>query len=461
MRCFFNFKQKKSSSDTQESTKFEEKIKRELKQQILQDLEAKPMATNKVAVEGIVETRVEKKKEKDNFWTLLSKWNRLLAALSSISIVIAAMSVYTYLADIGSRHLLVDIISQPSIFLSIVILFAVFMLFILVPVYIPFMIASYINSEFLKDDLGNNKDIIKARGKTYLISIFFTTLINIIIVLLIIFKKEILSRIPPILESWFFPSFLLIIFILVCIMMLWITHAQCIKHVKNFHLISWIESSFIYFVINMISSSSIIFALSITIEWFDNSTSWFYLGLFAFFIFMSSILAASLVGFELSKNKEDEKKIKKLIWFLPLIIVVVFSLWSFGLEEAKFKQHLFQNLGYIEMPSQARWYLLDKRYLEWNNLNNINKNKIEALSPLKTNYPSLWRNEFKFLPKPSQNHQKNFYSYYPDNAFFGYMAWNLGKIKIFCPSLVEPDKSVIDKCLYIKDDYLQPMPQRI
>lgn len=167
MRCFFNFNQKKSSSDIQQLIQFEEKIKRDIKQQILQDLEAKPMATNKVAVEGIVETRVEKKKEKDNFWTLLSKWNRLIAALSSISIVIAAMSVYSYLADIESRHLLVDIISQPSVFLSIVILFAVFMLFVLVPVYMPFMIASYINSELLKEENTNTTAITETRKKAY------------------------------------------------------------------------------------------------------------------------------------------------------------------------------------------------------------------------------------------------------------------------------------------------------
>lgn len=192
MRCFFNFNQKKSSSDIQQLIQFEEKIKRDIKQQILQDLEAKPMATNKVAVEGIVETRVEKKKEKDNFWTLLSKWNRLIAALSSISIVIAAMSVYSYLADIESRHLLVDIISQPSVFLSIVILFAVFMLFVLVPVYMPFMIASYINSELLKEENTNTTAITETRKKAYNWFSLFSMVVNpvIMIILLTCYKQS-------------------------------------------------------------------------------------------------------------------------------------------------------------------------------------------------------------------------------------------------------------------------------
>ena len=185
MRCFFNFNQKKSSGDIQQLIQFEEKIKRDIKQQILQDLEAKPMATNKVAVEGIVETRVEKKKEKDNFWTLLSKWNRLIAALSSISIVIAAMSVYSYLADIESRHLLVDIISQPSVFLSIVILFAVFMLFVLVPVYMPFMIASYITSELLKEENTNTTAITETRKKAYNWFSLFSMVVNPVIICLL------------------------------------------------------------------------------------------------------------------------------------------------------------------------------------------------------------------------------------------------------------------------------------
>ena len=452
MRCFFNFNQKKSSSDIQQLIQFEEKIKRDIKQQILQDLEAKPMATNKVAVEGIVETRVEKKKEKDNFWTLLSKWNRLIAALSSISIVIAAMSVYSYLADIESRHLLVDIISQPSVFLSIVILFAVFMLFVLVPVYMPFMIASYITSELLKEENTNTTAITETRKKAYNWFSLFSMVVNpvIMIILLTCYKQSL-------------TIFFIALFFIALVEIIIIKHIVR-KYLENFDWSSWVTFGIIVFTINIVFLPSIIFALDISKEWFYGLTYCVYVVLFVIFVLMGYVLAGSLVGFgKLAEKKEDENKVKKIMWFIPLIIVIFFSLLSFMQEGAKFKQHLFQNLGYIETPEQARWYLLDKRYLEWND---INKNKNDALGPLKTNSLSLWRNKFKPLPKInvfSPNFHNNFYSYdyRYSNAFFGYMAWNLGEIKIFCPQSVALDKNVANNCLYIKSDYLQPIPEGV
>lgn len=455
MRCFFNFKPKKSSSDIQQLIQFEEKIKRELKQQILQDLEAKPMATNKVAVEGIVETRVEKKKEKDNFWTLLGKWSRLFAAFSSISIVIAAISVYAYLADINSRHLLVNIISQPSFFLSVVISFVALMLIILIPVYIPFVIAGYITSELLKEGNTNTTDITETRKKAYNRFSLFSMVVNpVVMIILLNFYKQSLTT--------FFFFFMALFFIA----LVEIFSIKCIvgKYLENFDWFSRFTFGIFVFTINIVFLPSIIFALDISKEWFYGLTYYVYVVLFFIFVLMGYFLAGSLVNFgKLAEKKEDENKVKKIMWFIPLIIVIFFSLLSFMQEGAKFKQHLFQNLGYIETPEQARWYLLDKRYLEWND---INKNKNDALGPLKTNSLSLWRNKFKPLPKInvfSPNFHNNFYSYdyRYSNAFFGYMAWNLGESKIFCPQSVTLDKNVANNCLYIKSDYLQPIPEGV
>ncbi len=107
--CFF----KKKNSVVY--IRFEEKIKQDIKQ-ILQELAEKPKVADKVAIEGVVEALVEQKKEKDSLWSLLAKWNKLVVALSSASVIIAGISIFIYLAEIGSRHLWGDIVSQPSVF---------------------------------------------------------------------------------------------------------------------------------------------------------------------------------------------------------------------------------------------------------------------------------------------------------------------------------------------------------
>ena len=136
-------------------------------------------------------------------------------------------------------------------------------------------------------------------------------------------------------------------------------------------------------------------------------------------------------------------------------------------EGAKLEQHLFQNLGYIETSKQARWYLLDKRYTDWYLDSGKSKEKEVVPGQFSAASVELWRN--KFFPNPFQS-PNVLYGYksvvkipdpislrYP-NALYGYMAWNLGDIKIFCPVSVGLGKQVADKCLYIKGEYLQPLP---
>ncbi|WP_373707022.1 hypothetical protein [Neisseria dentiae] len=432
--CFF----KKKNSVVY--IRFEEKIKQDIKQ-ILQELAEKPKVADKVAIEGVVEALVEQKKEKDSLWSLLAKWNKLVVALSSASVIIAGISIFIYLAEIGSRHLWGDIVSQPSVFLAVVVLFAILMLFVSMPVYMPLAVAHYVSDKFLKENAEDENVSIKTIIITFCIQLVMVLFISECMEQIVLCISRLSEDIGPLIV-------ILLIYLLVSVIGVLLTWFFNRKYVKNIKF--WSRSSFalgmFYFLFNWIYSIFIIFALSVSGAWFEDATK------FLCYIIISMVIV--LLGFYwMPENAEDKEKTKIMIHVAPLIILLFFSFWSFGREESKFKTYLFQNLGYIEMPAQSRWYLIDNRFIERNVLR---KHQGESAALHKTDILEVWKNRFRPLP-PHINTTR--YQY--PNSFYGYMAWNLGEIKIFCPQSVGLDKSVADKCLYIKGDYLQPLPNDI
>ncbi len=378
----------------------------------------------------------------------------MIAALSSASVIIAGISIFLYLAEIGSRHLWGDIVSQPSVFLGVVILFAILMLFVVIPVYMPLAVAHYVSDKFLKEN-AEDKNVIQARKCTYIIWIIIAVLIQLGMVLSIIFEcmKRVVLYILEFGDIWLC-IIILLIYLLMSAIGVWFVWHYNREYVKNIKFWSWrcVSLIMLYFFTNCIYSIFIIVALSVSSAWFKDATNWHLV--FLVCNIASMLLALFLVGVgRMPENAEDKEKTKTRIYVAPLIILLFFSFWSFGREESKFKTYLFQNLGYIEMPAQSRWYLIDNRFIERNVLR---KHQGESAALHKTDILEVWKNRFRPLP-PYINTTR--YQY--PNSFYGYMAWNLGEIKIFCPQSVGLDKSVADKCLYIKGDYLQPLPNDI
>lgn len=100
---------------------------------------------------------------------------------------------------------------------------------------------------------------------------------------------------------------------------------------------------------------------------------------------------------------------------------------------------------FIEKPQNSSWYIIHN--------GNTNSEKINGLS--KTEIQKL-KLEFKPLDKDVKNIEN-------PNALYGYMAWNLGSTKVFCPQSVDFFKTnnqdernaMSQKCLVIDGKYLQ------
>ena len=134
---------------------------------------------------------------------------------------------------------------------------------------------------------------------------------------------------------------------------------------------------------------------------------------------------------------------------------------------SKVNLNLLNRLGYIENSSQAHLYLLDKRFIDWvamqkehNRQNLVAEN---YLSQLRKKFPHVC----DMAKKDCQEVRKKWDEY--DNALYGYMMWNLGDTKIFCPENIDfpkeskesskKFKSESRKCLKIKGEYLHLLPE--
>lgn len=161
-------------------------------------------------------------------------------------------------------------------------------------------------------------------------------------------------------------------------------------------------------------------------------------------IYIFSILFHSFFNF-ISRNKLIKTIVSVWLVGFLLFIMAVFFMDSYPI----FIINSMRNMGYIEDKRDARWYALDERFIQWGRNQEIFvKNKmIYSVDPicLKKNYELI-----DLIEKG-----KDDVSY----QLYGYMAWNLGQTKVFCPVTVSIGSEVGEKCWHIPSQYLYLMPK--
>ncbi len=123
--------------------------------------------------------------------------------------------------------------------------------------------------------------------------------------------------------------------------------------------------------------------------------------------------------------------------FLVLLMIILFMP-----EYPNFFINPMRALGYIEDKRDARWYSIDNRFVEWNSLNA----KILETKDLYSKNTDL-RKSMKNVEEKAQFH------------LYGYMAWNTGSIRVFCPVTIPIGKDVGNKCWHIPSQYINLLPE--
>lgn len=146
------------------------------------------------------------------------------------------------------------------------------------------------------------------------------------------------------------------------------------------------------------------------------------------------------------------------------IIVLIFYL-TFNHYENKNYPYLYflESLNFIESKEQSSGYTIDYRFFAPNNL--TPQEKIFYDSKLKEYFGfNAYEDQCNGV-EPIEKHtecvnqiNKTVSNQYGHNVFYGYMAWNLGEYKVFCPyqyDNIEGGKQNYN-CLATKAEYIVP-----
>lgn len=139
------------------------------------------------------------------------------------------------------------------------------------------------------------------------------------------------------------------------------------------------------------------------------------------------------------------KRISHVCILLALIVAISLILFYY-------KTLIFNSINFVrfaEAPGNSSWYLVHNNFQQNNGFqetNGINKSDLKKLK--------------KYFTKPKQCSKLEL----RENALYGYMAWNLGDTKVFCPRSLDnrihyKNYPIPENCIVISGKALQIMPE--
>ena len=205
------------------------------------------------------------------------------------------------------------------------------------------------------------------------------------------------------------------------------------------------------------------YIISLYIE--DESSKLFLIGFAILFDIIFWILGALIF------EQKIEKNISTMIFFTPIFVISIMLIFNSN-PALFFESNRF--VRFAESHKNSSWYLLHNNFQQNNGsqeTNGIDKNDLLKLKQkFKCSALSETERKEKNIKCSPHFEQRN-------NALFGYMAWNLGDTKVFCPLTVdntltvkkaktdreqqqiERNKEQLVECIVISGKALQIMPE--
>lgn len=202
---------------------------------------------------------------------------------------------------------------------------------------------------------------------------------------------------------------------------------------------------------------------------------WQYVLLFAYgglLIWNNWIVASYLRSYSKNKNKNNTNVIISSV-IIPFILTILLLI-GFSAFAPNFPSHVFTIIRFTEKPNNSSWYLLHNNFQKNDGTQEVSGIEKADLLRLKEKFqhPS-WHTGRQCFNLPYQR----------NNALYGYMAWNLGNTKIFCPASVsnyknaecqdknndrkcdekeqnDANKTAFSQCLVIDGKFLQIMDEQ-
>lgn len=148
-----------------------------------------------------------------------------------------------------------------------------------------------------------------------------------------------------------------------------------------------------------------------------------------------------------SKRLNYKQYLKEIVMQISSVFLVLLMIIFLMPEYPNFIINPMRALGYIEDKRDARWYSIDNRFIEWNNFQALFLDK----KIIYTQEQVCYKKDFD-LSKLSKKEKIPFHLY-------GYMAWNTGNTRIFCPVSISIGKDIGSKCWHIPSQYINLIPK--
>lgn len=357
---------------------------------------------------------------------------KILPLFTFFIIVLGILHIYQYLKFINYDFLFPDVIGEPSLAITIIMVQFLFAVTLAVGFLSPFLLNIFVYTE-------------SSRNDTYLIlKIFHTLSISYIIFNFIGFIIAFFSE----LNFGYFIYFSSFCFLILAIRACYVLRTYYeVKTTEPFILSLLVTIPYcLYF-------SSSLYPIVQTVADKEN---------FVWLVFIIShllIIFNSFMAIFYAKSKH-----KNHIFPIICIILVVFG--YFHLIPYQNYEVSLHKPKFIEKPQNSSWYILHNSNNPVETINGMTKQDIERHK--QKFIPNDWAKFCKIddFSKKNISNCKVLYDYAQDinpNALYGYMAWNLGNTKVFCPPSVDFFKTdnqnerntMSQRCLVIDGKYLQ------
>ncbi|MDO4907745.1 hypothetical protein [Neisseria sp.] len=371
-----------------------------------------------------------------------------IASSSTVfGIILGGVISFFYLNTIGFHSIFAEIINQPSSLIAVTFVFGLFILLVFISFAAPCFIFNFWD-DFKEATLILN--FMKSRWLIIFPLLFWSLIWPLVFYIAFIILIQISESFPKdYLTILLYVTIALSIIVPLCLWKVFIS--------KSFwrEWKSWLLFILYLFIISLFMS---IYPLSIFVllaNWMpEGNLQFFYLYAVGVLLILNLLLIAN---FATTYTKAQKHKYFMIPIGSTLCLFVLTS--SFFPFHHNFSAYTLNIVRFVELPQNASWYLLHNNFQK-----NDGSQESSGIEP-----KDLQRLKQVFKQPNICDRAECARAEYRNNALYGYMAWNLGKTKVFCPATVsnitkkenEQKKlsELSEKCLVIGTQFLQPIPK--
>jgi hypothetical protein len=366
---------------------------------------------------------------KPDYLKYLEIIGKILTLSATLGLIIGCGMAFVYLTNINFISVFPDVIREPSSLIAVIAVIGLLVLLFGLSFFAPYIFAPYIL--FLQSNYVNNpplRELFRTKYKNFPILFWILNLIVILyFTILITAFMEWEWVVPP----WILTIIITFSSVIITIMALFQIWKQKQHNETNQEnrvnfieiLIESLPFILLIFFIYSTTFSTLWFLLQL-LDGIDDI--WQYVLLFAYGGFL--IANNWIIGNYLCLYPENKNK---AIMFFPFALSILL-LGGISVKAHNFPSYVFTPIRFTEKSDNSSWYLLHNNFQKNDDTQEVSGIEKADLLRLKEKFqhPS-WHTGWQCFNLPYQR----------NNALYGYMAWNLGNTKVFCPASVSNYKN--------------------